>query len=122
MITHVSFASVYVTDQERALTFYRDALGFDVRTDAPYGPGMRWIEVAPPSAATGVAILARPEEWPPIAAGTPVLSLTASDVRAVHASLVTKGVTIAQPPTTEFWGTYFSVLDPDGNAIVVKEG
>jgi predicted enzyme related to lactoylglutathione lyase len=121
MITHVSFASVYVTDQAKALDFYRDSLGFEVRADAPYGPGLRWIEVVPKGADTGIAILARPNEWPELPAGTPVLTLTASDVRALHDEMKAKGVAIAQPPSSEAWGTYFMLLDVEGNGIVVKE-
>ena len=50
-ITQVGTVFVPVSDQERALAFYRDTLGFEKRADFTYGGGLRWIEVAPPGAA-----------------------------------------------------------------------
>nr|WP_242630368.1 VOC family protein [Kocuria rosea] len=49
MITNVAAAVLYVGDQDEALAFYRDTLGFDVVTDADMGGGARWIEVRPPA-------------------------------------------------------------------------
>jgi catechol 2,3-dioxygenase-like lactoylglutathione lyase family enzyme len=47
-ITHIATVIVPVADQDTALGFYRDTLGFEVRIDGGYGEGQRWIEVAPP--------------------------------------------------------------------------
>ena len=46
-----------VTDQDRALEFYVDTLGFEKRGDDAFGNGDRWVEVAPPDAATTIAIV-----------------------------------------------------------------
>ncbi|GAA1251662.1 VOC family protein [Oryzihumus leptocrescens] len=46
-----------VSDQDRALAFYRDVLGFEVRTDTDFGEGFRWIEVAPAGAYTVIALV-----------------------------------------------------------------
>ena len=46
-----------VSDQDRALAFYRDKLGFEVRTDTEFGEGFRWIEVAPAGAYTVIALV-----------------------------------------------------------------
>ena len=51
-IKQVGTVFVPVIDQDRALEFYLDKLGFEKRSDFPYGDGSRWIEVAPPGAAT----------------------------------------------------------------------
>src|SRR5947208_14812291 len=56
-ITHVGTVIVPVSDQHRALEFYVDKLGFEKRVDAPYGEGERWLEVAPPGAATTIPIV-----------------------------------------------------------------
>ncbi len=56
-ITGVLTVGVPVVDQDRALAFYVDTLGFETRRDAAVGPGMRWIEVAPPGAAITVALV-----------------------------------------------------------------
>ena len=48
MIRKLKTLAVYVADQEKAVAFYCDKIGFDVRRDLPMGPLGRWIEVAPP--------------------------------------------------------------------------
>src|SRR5439155_8418838 len=45
MITHLKFVGIPVTDQDAALAFYTDKLGFKVVTDQPMGPTQRWIEL-----------------------------------------------------------------------------
>src|ERR1039457_3859383 len=56
-ITRIGTVIVPVSDQERALSFYVETLGFEKRLDAPFGQGGRWIEVAPAGAATTIALL-----------------------------------------------------------------
>jgi catechol 2,3-dioxygenase-like lactoylglutathione lyase family enzyme len=48
-----------VDDQDAALDFFVDTLGFETRLDAEFAPGQRWIEVAPPGADTSIALVAR---------------------------------------------------------------
>src|SRR6476620_10736512 len=48
MITRLSHVSIFVLNQDSAYNFYVDKLGFKVHTDAPMGPGMRWLTVCPP--------------------------------------------------------------------------
>ena len=55
-ITDVHTITVPVSDQDRALVFYVDKLGFEKRLDVSYGQGQRWIEVAPASSATTIAL------------------------------------------------------------------
>ncbi|HEY6162010.1 MAG TPA: VOC family protein, partial [Bacteroidia bacterium] len=47
MISKLSHVSIFVLDQDSAKDFYVNKLGFTVRTDAPMGPGMRWLTVSP---------------------------------------------------------------------------
>src|ERR1017187_9219100 len=56
-ITDVRTVGVPVTQQDRALEFYVDRLGFEKRLDVPMGHGARWIEVAPPGARTTIALI-----------------------------------------------------------------
>jgi lactoylglutathione lyase len=56
-ITRVKSTTINVTDPDKAIDFYTNKLGFELRSDQPFGEGMRWIEVAPPGAQT-VIILA----------------------------------------------------------------
>jgi hypothetical protein len=56
-ITQVGMVGVPVTDQDRALEFYVGMLGFEKRLDVAHGDGDRWVEVAPPGAATTIALV-----------------------------------------------------------------
>ena len=56
-IIQVGTVMVPVSNQDRALEFFLDKLGFEKRTDTPYGDGERWVEVAPPGAATTIALV-----------------------------------------------------------------
>ena len=57
MITHVKFVGIPVRDQQRALEFYTEKLGFAIATDQPMGPGQRWIELRVAHATTRVVLL-----------------------------------------------------------------
>src|SRR5436309_14273664 len=61
MIKGIKFASVPVSDQDRALAFYTEKLGFAVATDQPFTDKQRWIELRIPGAATGL-VLFTPED------------------------------------------------------------
>lgn len=56
MIRKIKFTSIPVRDQDRALQFYVDRLGFILVTDQPMGPGQRWIELRPPKGDAGIAL------------------------------------------------------------------
>ena len=84
-ITEVATVGVPVTDQDRALHFYAGTLGFDKRLDAPFGPGLRWIEVAPAGASTTVASTPAP---PGARVGVDTgIRLTTRDAQADHTEL-----------------------------------
>ena len=53
----VDIVSVPVSDQDRALAFYRDVLGFAVREDADMGEGRRWIELVPPAGGASISLV-----------------------------------------------------------------
>ena len=112
-ITGVGTVGVPVTDQDRALEFYVDKLGFEKRRDLPFGAG-RWIEVAPPGSPT-IAL---------VPAGIPAgIRLTTRDATTDHADLRSRGVEVdpevmripEAPPM-------FTLRDPDGNSLILVEG
>ena len=113
-ITGVGSIGVPVTDQDRALEFYVGQLGFEKRRDLPFGDG-RWIEVAPPGAATTIAL---------VPAGIPAgIRLTTQDADADHADLRARGVD-ADPEVMrmEIAPPMFALRDPDGNSLILVEG
>lgn len=110
-----------VSDQDRALAFYTDVLGMEKRADVPFGDGDRWIEVAPPGAATTLAF-GRPPT-PPTGRGATCVSFEVDDVAAAHAALRARGVDVdetvmrAPPPVPPM----FFFRDPDGNPLLFVE-
>jgi lactoylglutathione lyase len=121
MITGINTVSLYVSDQEQARQFYVDKLGFAVTTDADMGPMGRWVEVAPAGAQTAfvLADAAGFDKKDRIGDSADV-TLSCSDVQALHADLVAKGVAVTAPETQE-WGTFVKITDPDGHEFVVGE-
>ena len=120
MITEIKNASIYVTDVDRAIRFYADALSMEKRSDARMGP-IRWVELAPRNAGT-VIVLA--SEGYPIwseekVGGFSGLTLAAADPESTFAHLRDHGVAFLEEPTQTAWGTQAIIADPDGNSIVV---
>jgi catechol 2,3-dioxygenase-like lactoylglutathione lyase family enzyme len=120
-ITHVGTVIVPVGDQNRALEFYLDKLGFEKRIDTPYGEGDRWIEVAPPGATTTIALVP-PREGESAGIETRV-GFTTEDIDADHADLRVRGVDadeevmrMGDPVPPMF---FFS--DPDGNKFLIVQ-
>ena len=120
-ITQVGTVIVPVSDQDRAIEFYLDKLGFEKRTDMPFGKGDRWVEVAPAGAATTIALVP-PREGDPTGIETNV-GFTTEDVDADHTDLRARGVDVDEevmrmgdpvPPM-------FFFRDPDGNRFFIIE-
>ena len=117
-ITQVGTVIIPVSDQDRALDFYL-GLGFEKRMDAPYGEGERWVEVAPPGAATTIALVTSRDGD---SSGIEV-SLATRDAESDHAELRARGVDAdaAVMRMGEFVPPMFTFRDPDGNRFRVVE-
>jgi catechol 2,3-dioxygenase-like lactoylglutathione lyase family enzyme len=125
---------IFVLNQESALDFYINKLGFTIHTDAPMGPGMRWITVCPPDQPDfEISLMA-------IAEGIMFSSDTAqqmtdlvkkgtfgfgvfqcNDLNATYEELKSKGVIFKKPPTKEFYGYEALFLDDSGNWFSLGE-
>ncbi len=126
MITRLSHTTVYVNDQDRALAFYRDILGFEVRSDTVLD-GFRWLTVGPAGQPDLSLLLAVPA--PPMFSAEDaavVLDLLAKgslgggvleteDCRATVAELKAKGVAILQEPVDRPYGVEAILRDDSGN-------
>jgi catechol 2,3-dioxygenase-like lactoylglutathione lyase family enzyme len=117
MIRGVKIVSIPVTDQDRALAFYTQKLGFKVGTDQEFGPGQRWIELLIPGADTAVALFT-PAGHEDRVGGFQSLTFWCDDVFATAAQMKAKGVELTQEPKKEIWGTSAKFKDPDGNEFV----
>jgi catechol 2,3-dioxygenase-like lactoylglutathione lyase family enzyme len=118
-ITRIGTVIVPVSDQERALAFYVDTLGFEKRLDAPFGQGGRWIEVAPVGAVTTIALVQAPDRG---AAGI-VVSLATDDADIDHQALLARGVEADAEVLRmgEYVPPMFTFRDPDGNQFRMVE-
>ncbi|HEX4246385.1 MAG TPA: VOC family protein [Pseudonocardia sp.] len=126
-VTDVRTVAVPVLDQDRALAFYVGTLGFEKRMDAPMGPGMRWVEVAPPGATTTIALTASSESAASFSDGRGAgvdtgIRLVTSDAEGDHDRLRSQGVDV--DPLLRWDGVplMFVFRDRDGNSLVIVEG
>ena len=119
MITHVKFVSIPTTDQDRALAFYTQKLGFKLVTDQPSGVGeQRWIELRVGSSDTRVVLFTAENGPKPGFAFNGALAC--NDVEQTYQDLTARGVAFEAAPKKEPWGTFASFKDPDGNAFVLS--
>lgn len=91
-VTQVGRVLVPVSDQDKAIAFYKENLGFSLVADIPYGEGERWVEVAPPGGGTAIALVPPQGQYQP--GRMTGVSLTTSDARADHAELKKRGVDV----------------------------
>jgi catechol 2,3-dioxygenase-like lactoylglutathione lyase family enzyme len=104
----LKFMSVMVADQESALRFYTDVLGFEKMADIPMGP-FRWLTVTSPDGIAGVELVLEPLGFPPAKvyqqalfdAGIPAIALITQDIQADYERLLGSGVVFRGPPKNE---------------------
>lgn len=125
---NIVVTSVYVDDQDEALAFYTDVLGFIKKRDIPMG-GARWLTVVSPEDPDGTELLLEPEGHPAVKPfkealvddGIPFTSFGVADVEAEHARLKELGVRFTQEPVT-MGGVTMAVFDDTcGNLIQIAE-
>jgi predicted enzyme related to lactoylglutathione lyase len=114
MIGPIKTVGVYVADQQQALEFYNQKLGFQVRRRIPMGPGAEWIEVSPPGAETCLVLYPKSmmSNWTEL---KPSIVFHCADVVGTCDELESRGVQIVMRPKELPWGTFAMFADPDGN-------
>ncbi len=120
MITKASTVGIYVSDQDRALDFYVNKLGFEKLIDEPMGSGARWIEVAPAGAQTHLVLFTPPGQEDRIGTFSNVV-FACDDMKRTHAELSGRGVQFSQEPSEQPWGIWAQFKDPDGNEFGIIE-
>jgi catechol 2,3-dioxygenase-like lactoylglutathione lyase family enzyme len=124
----INVTSVFVDDQEKALSFYTDKLGFLKKTDVPAGEA-RWLTVVSPEAPDGVELLLEPNFHPAaqayqqalVADGIPATSFAVDDVQAEFDRLSAAGVSFVQPPIAMGPVTTATLDDTCGNLIQIAQ-
>jgi catechol 2,3-dioxygenase-like lactoylglutathione lyase family enzyme len=128
MISKMSHVSIYVLNQDSAYDFYVNKLGFKVHTDAPMGPGMRWLTVTPPDQPElEITLMAIQEGMlftkdsaekmkDLVEKGTFGFGVfECNDIYATYEELKAKGVEFKKQPTKEFYGIEALFKDDSGN-------
>jgi catechol 2,3-dioxygenase-like lactoylglutathione lyase family enzyme len=122
----ITITSVFVDDQDKALRFYTDVLGFVKKTEVPLGEA-RWLTVASPDDPDGTELLLEPDDHPAVgpfkqalqADGIPCTSFAVDDVHAEHQRLRSLGVRFTQDPL-DMGSVVTAVLDDTcGNLIQI---
>lgn len=116
-IQHLDLIGMPVTDQQVSLDFYTQKLGFKARVNMEHFemPGIRWIELVPPGAATAIVLSTWEDGRSP---GTLVLVTT--DIEADYAELQAKGLDLP-PLERQPWGISALITDPDGNQLLLQQ-
>jgi len=122
----INLASVLVDDQDKALQFYTDVLGFRKKTEVPLGEH-RWLTVVSPEDADGVELVLEPDEHPAVKPfkralvedGIPFTSFAVDDVQREYERLSARGVRFTQEPLTMGPVTTAVLDDTCGNLIQI---
>ena len=119
MIKQIKFCSVPVTDQDRALAFWTEKMGFHIRTDQPFDDKQRWIELGIPGAETRL-VLFTPDDHKDLIGKMSNITFMTDDVVATYRDLSAKGVHFEGPPQVAEWGSAAIFQDPDGNTFCLS--
>jgi catechol 2,3-dioxygenase-like lactoylglutathione lyase family enzyme len=119
-VSNLGVVMFSVADQDAALAFYTEKLGWEVRGDDRFGEQgeMRWLEVAPPGSTARLA-LNPPMDGEP---GGGAIGVETADVRGEHERITALGIPVTTP-LQEMGGAppMFSIADPDGNHVWIVE-
>ncbi len=123
MISHIHSTTIIVTDQDKALDFYVNTLGWEKALDSMVGESTRFLTVVPPGATTQLALLhsnfAAENQH---AGGQTGISLITHDIESSYQTLTGRGVHFKEPVQMMPWrqkATWF--YDPDGNEFFLAE-
>ena len=125
----INVTSVFVNDQQKALRFYTETLGFEKKTEIPLGPDAFWLTVVSPEDRDGTELLLEPDTHPAVKPfkdalvedGIPAASFAVADAQAEYERLSSAGVRFLQPPV-DHGPVVTAVLDDTcGNLIQIAE-
>jgi catechol 2,3-dioxygenase-like lactoylglutathione lyase family enzyme len=124
----IHLASIFVDDQDQALSFYTETLGFQKKTDVPLGEH-RWLTVVSAEQPDGTELLLEPDNHPAVkpfkdalvSDGIPYASFAVADLHAEYERLKQLGVRFTQPPTQMGPVTIAVLDDTCGNLIQIAQ-
>ena len=124
----IKVTSIYVNDQEKALRFYTEVLGFVKKADFTQGP-FRWLTVAPPEEPDGTELQLAPNDNPAARAyqqamfeqGQPAAMFYVDDVQREYDRMKPLGAEFTMPPTKVTGSTIATLKDTCGNLIQITQ-
>jgi len=121
-IRNIGLVCVPTVDQDAAIDFY-ESIGFEKRTDLPFGGKYRWVEVYPPEGSTGIALAPPPPDMEDVVPAQTGITLFTDDIDTTHAEMRSLGVDVdaevsrmGDPVPPMFW-----FRDPTGHTLMVVE-
>lgn len=120
MKRHIACFALVVDDYDRAIAYYTEILGFELREDAPREQGKRWVVVAPAGAETAILLAQASNDAQRARIGDQTggrvgFFLHTDDFRRDHAAMLVKGVQFVEPPREEDYGIVAVFEDLYGN-------
>jgi lactoylglutathione lyase len=119
MIKQIATVAVYVEDQEKALKFWTEKVGFEVYRNDPMGPGGNWIEVGPKDAQSHLVLYPKKmmPNWQEL---KPSIVFLCDDIHGTYEKMKQNGVEFKDEPKQMPYGTFAIFKDLDGNEFVLK--
>jgi predicted enzyme related to lactoylglutathione lyase len=119
MITRIGTIAVYVADQEAALRFWIDQVGFELKAERPMTDTIRWFEVGPAGGDSSLVLYPKAlmDDWHE---RKPSVVFVTDDVERTCDDLAANGTTISQPAVDMAWGKFAAFLDPEGNEFGLR--
>jgi predicted enzyme related to lactoylglutathione lyase len=124
MLERVFYASMLVSDQDRALDFYTNVLGFEQRVDAPTTDGPRFLAVGVKGQDFMLILWpGTPGQAQPVQGRIPAsVTIETDDCRKAYEELKSRGVEFETEVLEYPWGLVALFQDPDGNRLQIREG
>ncbi|MBO0767910.1 MAG: VOC family protein [Solirubrobacterales bacterium] len=122
-VNSLSLVCLPTTDQDKSIAFYVEKLGFEKRTDEPFGGKYRWVEVYPPNGNAGIALPSPPPGETTVEPTDTGIVLTTDDIDALHKQFQAERIDVdaevsrmGDPVPPMFW-----FRDPQGYKLMVVE-
>ncbi|MEX1197982.1 MAG: VOC family protein [Pseudohongiellaceae bacterium] len=119
MLQYIKFTNLPVSNQKRAVRFYREKLGMRILQNTPYKNDWRWIELGIPGAETAIVLVPKKNIDPD---DLPALVLAVDDVQSTYEELQARGVVFTQGPQPAPWNPeqrFALFRDSEGNTVLI---
>ena len=119
MITHIGTVAVYVADQDEALRFWTDQVGFELKAARQMTESVRWLEVGPTGAESALVLYPKAlmDDWD---ARKPSVVFVVDDIEATYDQMTRNGVSFSQELVDMAWGKFAAFVDTDGNEFGLR--